>query len=123
MYKRQGDDAPACKAGVPNGARFDDEAGCAATPGAPAPVGTYGTNGYGLADLTGNAWEWVQDNYHATYEAAPADGTASTGSDLHVLRGGSWIIKVKDLRLSNRYRDTSGQRYLNSGVRCTRDAS
>ena len=118
-----GDDPPACRPGAPNGARFDDEAACSATPGAPSMVGVYGRNAYGLADLTGNAWEWVQDNHHETYEGAPSDGASWIGPGLHVLRGGSWIIKVKDLRLSNRYRDTSGQRYLNSGVRCARDTN
>ena len=84
-------------------------------------VGRYGANGYGLWDLTGNAWEWVQDNYHATYDGAPADGSAWSGEGLRVLRGGSWVLKVKDLRVSNRYRDPSGDRYLSSSFRCSRD--
>jgi formylglycine-generating enzyme len=31
------------------------------------PVGTFPENGYGLFDMTGNAWQWVADSYRADY--------------------------------------------------------
>jgi len=58
-----------------------------------APVGTFGPNPFGLYDVLGNAWQWVEDCWHDNYVGAPVDGTAWTTADCnqHVLRGGSWI--------------------------------
>lgn len=63
----------------------------------PAVVGSYRPNGFGLYDMVGNVWEWVDDCYYGNYIGAPADGSAWDGrsSDVEdcvyrVLRGGSW---------------------------------
>jgi formylglycine-generating enzyme required for sulfatase activity/uncharacterized caspase-like protein len=58
-------------------------------------VGTFSSNLFGLSDMHGNTWEWCQDNYHDNYEVAPTNGRPwvdrkASGSDLRVLRGGSW---------------------------------
>ncbi len=58
-----------------------------------APANTYATNAFGLRNVIGNAWEWVEDVWHANYSGAPADGSAWTasGSDTtRLYRGGSW---------------------------------
>lgn len=58
------------------------------------PIGEKRPNGFGLYDMSGNVWEWVQDGYHDSYKGAPSDGSAwiSGGSNVeHVLRGGSWF--------------------------------
>ena len=57
-----------------------------------APVGSYKPNPFGLYDMLGNVWEWVEDCYHPSYDEAPADGSAWTEQrcSQHVLRGGSW---------------------------------
>ncbi len=57
-----------------------------------APVHAFKPNPYGLYGVLGNAWEWVEDCWHANYQGAPADGGVWVGGDCsrHVLRGGSW---------------------------------
>lgn len=43
------------------------------------PVGSFTLNGFGLADMPGNAAEWAEDCYAESYQNAPADGTAIEG--------------------------------------------
>jgi len=48
-------------------------------------------NAWGLYDMLGNVWEWVEDDYVGGYEGAPTDGTARVeGKMTRVMRGGSW---------------------------------
>lgn len=70
-----------------------------------APVGQYEPNAFGLYDMLGNAWEFVQDCWHDNYVDAPADGSAwMTGGDcdVRVMRGGSWGNTPWFARSSNR---------------------
>ena len=60
--------------------------------GKTTPVGQFPPNSFGLYDMHGNVWEWCADTWHDNYEGAPTDGSAWTdNSELHVIRGGSWI--------------------------------
>ena len=58
-----------------------------------APVGTYKANAFGLHDMHGNVWEWVQDCYNGSYSGAPNDGSARAGPSncKRVTRGGGWF--------------------------------
>ena len=70
-------------------------------------------NMFGLYDMHGNVWEWVEDCWHDSYRGAPNDGTAWTvGGDCRrrVLRGGSWIDFAGSLRSANRHRYTADDR-------------
>jgi formylglycine-generating enzyme required for sulfatase activity len=65
------------------------------------PVGSFPANPWGLFDMHGNVWEWVQDVVHDNYEGAPLDGSAwEEGGDQarRVLRGGSWLYNPRYLR-------------------------
>ena len=60
-------------------------------------------NAWGLYDMNGNVWEWVEDSYHADYNGAPIDGTAWQGEEAErVLRGGAWNLIADLVRASTR---------------------
>ena len=69
------------------------------------PVGRFPANSFGLHDVHGNVWEWVEDCWHGDYRGAPSDGAAwITGGDCtnRVVRGGSWLNRPWNLRSSKR---------------------
>ena len=70
----------------------------------PAPVGSFPANPYGLHDVAGNLWEWVEDCWADSYRGAPTDGRAWVSSDCsrRVLRGGSWRYYPQFLSSANR---------------------
>ena len=87
-----------------------------------APVGSFAANPWGLHDMHGNVWEWVEDCWNDSYAGSPRDGSAwrSRNCSERVLRGGSWLFIPSVLRAANRYWYTSGVRYGNVGFRVAR---
>ena len=86
-------------------------------------VGRFPSNGYGLHDVHGNVWEWVEDCWHSDYSGAPTDGRAWTsGGDCNrrVLRGGSWGNAPRNLRAAIRFWDGAGNRSNGGGFRVAR---
>ena len=86
-------------------------------------VGSFAANRFGLHDVHGNVWEWVEDCMHENYRGAPLDGSAwVTGADctFRVLRGGSLYEGPKHLRSANRSMDVSGARNTIVGFRIAR---
>jgi formylglycine-generating enzyme required for sulfatase activity len=67
-------------------------------------VNSFEPNPWGLYQVHGNVWEWVQDCHVNNYLEAPADGSPAkeTHGCVRVLRGGSWFIEPGDLRAANR---------------------
>ena len=88
-----------------------------------ARAGRYGENGFGLSDMLGNVYEWVEDCWHDSYAGAPTDGSAWVrGGDCEwrVLRGGSWVSSPRDLRSAIRAMNSAGYRIYYVGFRVSR---
>ena len=69
------------------------------------PVGNFAPNRFGLFNVHGNVWEWVEDCWHDNYQEAPEDGSAWTDGgdcDRRVVRGGSWNDDPRFLRSAAR---------------------
>jgi formylglycine-generating enzyme required for sulfatase activity len=113
-----GDESPLCQQGVPNGAKFDDDAGCNDTD--TASVGSYSSNGYGLYDMAGNAWEWVSDWFADSYYAeSPIENPNGPESgERHVIRGGSAYDAAHHLRVAGRVKDKPEDRLALVSFRC-----
>ena len=87
---------------------------------ATVPVQSFGANPFGLYNVHGNVFEWVQDCFHANYHKAPTDGSAWTSrcsEDRRVLRGGSWSNQPSYLRSAFRIRGNLFFRNNVSGFR------
>ena len=84
-------------------------------------VGSKHANAWGLYDMSGNVWEWVQDTWHGNYSGAPTDGSAwAGGSGSRVLRGGSWYNKPLSARAAYRLINDPAERIENYGCRLAR---
>lgn len=59
-------------------------------------------NNYGLYDMHGNVWEWVQDYYGAYPTSTVTDPTGPSSGSGRVIRGGGWGNPAQDLRSANR---------------------
>jgi formylglycine-generating enzyme required for sulfatase activity len=90
-----------------------------------APVGSFVANGFGFYDMVGNVWSWTEDCWNATYQGAPADGSAWTTGDCttHVLRSGSWTDVPDLLRSAARIGNATGSRTFSLGFRVARTLS
>jgi formylglycine-generating enzyme required for sulfatase activity len=111
-----GDEAPVCTPGEKNGAQFS-----ACNNANTAPVASFGMNGYGIYDMTGNVWEWTSSLYKP-YPYSATDGREDlNASGIRVLRGGSSC----DPEISVAYRffdaDPDNWHYC-IGFRCARSA-
>ena len=89
-----------------------------------APVGSYLANDFGLHDVIGNVWEWVENCWNESYEAPgrPDDGGAWTSGDCgrRVVRGGSWGYDPRNLRSAFRGGSYTGGRDYGFGFRVAR---
>jgi formylglycine-generating enzyme required for sulfatase activity len=87
-----------------------------------SPVGSFAPNAFGLYDMHGNVWQWVEDCYHDSYNGAPADGSAWLGGDCsrRIRRGGGWSYSARILRAANRGGDSTLNRSAFVGFRLAR---
>ena len=117
----------ACRAGTMTGYSWGDgispeNANYYGSVGRTTEVGSYPANPWGLCDMHGNVWEWVEDCLNDSYEGAPNDGTAWTSGDCsrRVLRGGSWDRNPGCLRSAYRGGGDASYRSSNIGFRVAR---
>jgi formylglycine-generating enzyme required for sulfatase activity len=88
-----------------------------------APVGSFDPNKFGLYDMVGNVFEWVEDCAHGNYNGAPTDTSAwIEGGDcsVRVVRGGSWINSPELLRAAIRGWGSTDLRLSGLGFRVAR---
>ena len=85
-------------------------------------VGSFPANAFGLHDVHGNVWEWVQDCWHGNYQDAPADGSAWESGDCagRLLRSGSWLNAPGWLRSATRDGFRPTHRFGDRGFRLAR---
>jgi formylglycine-generating enzyme required for sulfatase activity len=88
-----------------------------------APVGQFEPNAFGLHDVTGNVWEWLQDCYRRSYAETPRDGSAflAAGCSARSIRGGSWGYDLPSLRSADRSDDPPDLLWDGIGFRVARD--
>ncbi len=85
-------------------------------------VGYYPSNGFGLFDVSGNVWEWVQDCYATALPQAVETGGAFDAANCatRVRKGGSWDDLDYKLRPAFRGRDSANMRLSTIGFRVAR---
>jgi formylglycine-generating enzyme required for sulfatase activity len=90
----------------------------------PRATGSYAPNRFGLHDMHGNVWEWVQDCLERSYVNAPADASEPVirhGCAWRAARGGSWSNVASFLRSAMRYGISPETRRDNTGFRVARN--
>jgi len=90
------------------------------------PVGEKEPNAFGLYDMHGNVWEWVEDDWHDNYDGAPLDGQAwidNPRAAARVIRGGSWNYDARDCRSASRDYDAPEYRRAGLGFRLARSVA
>ncbi|MFT3731873.1 MAG: formylglycine-generating enzyme family protein [Hyphomicrobium sp.] len=96
------------------------------------PVDSFKPNGFGLFNVHGNVWEWVEDYYCDDYETGPKDGSARQSKScgkpgaiegLRIFRGGSCFYEPRQMRAAMRLRNWPFFRNQTLGFRIARDLS
>ena len=90
-------------------------------PFGPSPVGSYPSNEYGLNDMSGNVWEWVDDWYYRNYYSiSPLENPPGPETGKYkIIRGGGWSDS-DDRNLMNHFRSYADPEVKSTtvGFRC-----
>ncbi len=112
-------------ASVPAASRVEGSANqCSDGYPALAPVGKFAANAFGVNEMVGNVWTWVQDCYVMPYpKDGPRDGSAyeTPGCERRSVRGASWGTNVTRARPTFRGRDPVDRLSSLFSIRVARD--
>jgi formylglycine-generating enzyme required for sulfatase activity len=89
-----------------------------------APVAQFKANAFGLFDMVGNVWEWVEDCSIIPYPASVVSGQPAQVEgecELRAVRGGSWRTRASRQSVAWRGRDPEPRSYHLFGFRVARD--
>lgn len=86
----------------------------------PMPASSRPPNAWGLRDMAGNLWEWVQDWYGSYGAVIPVDPINEKAGTYRAMRGGAWNSPVSQLRCAFRNGADPGLRSQTIGFRCAR---
>jgi len=90
--------------------------------GKPHPVGSAKPNSPGLYDMSGNVWEWVEDDYAPDcYQDQEKDNPLCIRGGNRVIRGGNWILSSRFARCSARSSANPSERPNSVGFRLVRE--
>jgi formylglycine-generating enzyme required for sulfatase activity len=104
------------------GSRFGWHDGCRSETIAygTTPVGSLRPNPWGIFDMHGNAWEWVQDCWTPNAAQIPTNGSAfmrPNGCEEAVIRGGSFASGSRRVRSATRAAAPTARHNYNDGFR------
>ncbi len=85
------------------------------------PVAAFPPNAWGLFDFHGNVWEWCTDEPCPYPEGMETDPVRACGSELKLIRGGSWHFGADSARCALRYTHSPGDSGPSLGFRAVRE--
>ena len=91
-----------------------------------APAGQFAANPFGLHDMAGNVWEWVESCWQENYQAASSkeegkNVCVSRSDTLRVRRGGGWDNQPPSIRSAYRSYGSEAERSNVYGFRVAQD--
>jgi formylglycine-generating enzyme len=90
----------------------------------PQPIGGKAPNEIGIYDMSGNVWEWCEDDWHKNYKDAPTDEQAWIDKPRfrsRVVRGGSWNVTSEFCRVAVRHKLNANKSSASLGFRLAHD--